>query len=206
MANLRAVTLYNRLNILFRILSDNIDSTLLQSDFLYTANVTIIQRRGSVPCENLSSTNRNNCNGKTKNRKKMLRRRSSGGAEILCPIVAESEPSSSGSSSWYRFKRSEPSKNNRSDLDMLLTRRRGSLPVEVLAVSHSGKYAAKKLNDGTIKFFSAIFNPTSRQSNSKTFNLVWLQANCDIKQPIRNVFLIFVNWTCKHYCKQIICI
>lgn len=123
-------------------LPDNIDSTLLQSDFLYTANVTIIQRRGSVPCENLSSTNRNNCNGKTKNRKKMLRRRSSGGAEILCPIVAESEPSSSGSSSWYRFKRSEPSKN-RSDLDMLLTRRRGSLPVEVLAVSHSGKYAAK---------------------------------------------------------------
>lgn len=68
----------------------------------------------------------------------MLRRRSSGGAEILCPIVAESEPSSSGSSSWYRFKRNEPSKN-RSDLDMLLTRRRGSLPVEVFAVSHSGK-------------------------------------------------------------------
>jgi len=122
--------------------ANNIDSALLQSDFLYTANVTIIQRRGSVPCENLSSTNRNNCNGKTKNRKKMLRRRSSGGAEILCPIVAESEPSSSGgggggSSSWYRFKRSEPSKN-RSDLDMLLSRRRGSLPVEVLAVSHSG--------------------------------------------------------------------
>lgn len=117
---------------------DNIDTSLLQSDFLYATNVTLIQRRGSVPCENLSSANRNNCNGKTKNRKKMLRRRSSGGAEILCPIVAETEPSSSASSSWYRFKRSDASKN-RSDLDMLLTRRRGSLPVEVLAVCHSGK-------------------------------------------------------------------
>lgn len=59
----------------------------------------------------------------------MLRRRSSGGAEILCPIVAESESSGNASSSWYRFKRSDLSKSNRPDLDMLLNRRRGSLPV-----------------------------------------------------------------------------
>lgn len=113
----------------------------LQSEYLCTANVALIQRRGSVPCENSSSsTNRNNCNGKAKNRKKLLRRRSSGGAEILYPIVTDAESTTNpSSSSWYRFKRAEPSKN-RSDLDMLLNRRRGSLPVEVLSVScHSGK-------------------------------------------------------------------
>lgn len=97
------------------------------------------QRRSSVPSDNPAvASNRNNChNGKSKNRKKSLRRRSSGGAEILCSIVSETEPSSS-SSPWYRFKRSETTKN-RSDLDLLLSRRRGSLPVEVLTTCNSGK-------------------------------------------------------------------
>lgn len=99
----------------------------------------------------MSSMNRtnNSCNGKTRNRKKILRRRSSGGAEILSPILAEQEPgcsNNSGSSGgngtsgsshpWYRFKRTDRQK---ADIESLLTRRRGSLPVEVLAVCHTGK-------------------------------------------------------------------
>lgn len=109
----------------------------------------LIQRRGSVPCDSLSVLGRNGCNGKTRNRKKILRRRSSGGAEILSPIIGE--PSEAGCSSangagggsnvvastWYRIKRDIT--RNRSDLDVLLSRRRGSLPVEMLAVSHSGE-------------------------------------------------------------------
>lgn len=107
----------------------------------------LIQRRGSVPCDSLSVLGRNGCNGKTRNRKKILRRRSSGGAEILSPIIGD--PSEAGCSSangggsnvvtstWHRFKRDLT--RNRSDLDALLSRRRGSLPVEMLAVSHSGE-------------------------------------------------------------------
>lgn len=120
----------------FIVLASNVDQNLPQASSLITT-----QRRSSVPCETISTPSRNNChNGKSKNRKKPLRRRSSGGAEILCPIVSETEPSSS--SPWYRFKRTETTKN-RSDLDLLLTRRRGSLPVEVLTVCHSGEDRAK---------------------------------------------------------------
>ncbi|XP_037904813.1 uncharacterized protein LOC119647762 isoform X3 [Hermetia illucens] len=116
----------------------------LETFLLTTQNLTPFQRRGSVPCDNKSSnrSNNNNCNGKTRNRKKLLRRRSSGGAEILTPILAEAELAAgsssggtSGSSAWYRFKRTDRSK---SDIESLLSRRRGSLPVEVLAVCHTG--------------------------------------------------------------------
>lgn len=120
---------------------DNVETNLPETDFLYASNASTTdqQRRSSVPTDNLSP-NRNNChNGKTKNRKKTLKRRLSGGAEILCPIVSETEPScSTGGSPWYRFKRSDAPKN-RSDMDLLLSRRRGSLPVEVLTVCHTGK-------------------------------------------------------------------
>lgn len=73
----------------------------------------------------------------------MLRRRSSGGAEILSPIIAEPDDTGTGGegsvsgSSRYRFKREMI--RNRSDLDTLLSKRRGSLPVEILAVCHTGK-------------------------------------------------------------------
>lgn len=128
-------------------LSVNVETTFPNPDFLYPPNVTPIQRRGSVPCENLSAPNRNNChnNNKAKSRKKILRRRSSGGAEILSPIAGEAEAGAStttttpSSTAWYRFKRSSDATKNRSDLDLLLSRRRGSLPVEVLTVCHSGK-------------------------------------------------------------------
>lgn len=131
--------------ILIYFILDTIDgaaakATVPSENISYTANVQLIQRRGSVPCDSLTLLSRNGCNGKARNRKKILRRRSSGGAEILSPIIGEpSEPSSSTSSSaWYRFKRDIT--RNRSELDSLLSRRRGSLPVEVLAVSHSGEH------------------------------------------------------------------
>lgn len=114
-------------------------ASFVEPNLPQTSSLVTNQRRSSVPSDNLVASNRNNChNGKSKNRKKSLRRRSSGGAEILCSIVSETEPSSSSSSPWYRFKRNETTKN-RSDLDLLLSRRRGSLPVEVLTTCHSGK-------------------------------------------------------------------
>lgn len=111
----------------------------INPDLLYATNVALIQRRGSVPCE--SHIGRNSCSNsnKNRNRKKILRRRSSGGADILSPILNESEASGNGgaaNTSWYRFKRDIT--RNRSDLDSLLSKRRGSLPVEVFAVGHSG--------------------------------------------------------------------
>ncbi|XP_055689850.1 uncharacterized protein LOC129793686 isoform X6 [Lutzomyia longipalpis] len=97
-----------------------------------------IQRRSSMPCENLAALGRSN--GKQRSRKKLLRRRSSGGAEILSPILTEEATTSSsgggGGSAWFRFKRDIT--RSRTDQDALLSRRRGSLPVEVLAVGLSG--------------------------------------------------------------------
>lgn len=78
-------------------------------------------------------------NGKRRNNKKILRRRSSSGAiEILTPIVSESMESTSsnsgsGTSAWYRFKK-DWTLSRRPDSDVLLTKRRGSLPIEVLAI------------------------------------------------------------------------
>ncbi|XP_058465684.1 uncharacterized protein LOC131439090 isoform X2 [Malaya genurostris] len=97
-----------------------------------------MQRRGSVPCESSNSVViRSSFSIKRRSAKKILRRRSSGGAEILSPILSESASgavpgsSSSSSSAWQRFKR-------RTDTDNLLSRRRGSLPVEVLTIGYSG--------------------------------------------------------------------
>lgn len=41
------------------------------------------------------------------------------------------------SSAWYRFKREI---SRRTDVETLLTKRRGSLPVEVLTVNYTGKF------------------------------------------------------------------
>lgn len=121
-------------------------------NIVYNTNVQLIQRRGSVPCESLTVLSRNGCNGKNRSsRKKLLRRRSSGGADLLVPTIGETDhrgesdmtdensqqPSqTSSSTSWFRFKREIT--RNRSDLDTLLSRRRGSLPVEMQGVTHSG--------------------------------------------------------------------
>ncbi|XP_049547240.1 uncharacterized protein LOC125958143 isoform X1 [Anopheles darlingi] len=104
-------------------------------------------RRGSVPCE--SSNNvaqlRSSFSLKRRSTKKAIRRRSSGGAEILSPILSEDSGAggssggtgASSSSAWYRIKRSDAG-HRRSDNESLLSRRRGSLPVEVLAIGYSG--------------------------------------------------------------------
>lgn len=102
-------------------------------------------------------------NKSSRNRKKILRRRSSGGADILNPVLTE-ESSFSGwtapqtqleeqqqqaakeevkgemkhSLSWFRLRR-EGSVRRAADKEALLSRRRGSLPIEVLAVGHSGE-------------------------------------------------------------------
>lgn len=100
------------------------------------------QRRGSVPCEHSSNVLiRTSVNGKRRNPKKILRRRSSSGAEILTPIMTDALESSGGSSAtsstaWYRFKKDW---TRRGDTDVLLTKRRGSLPVEVLTAAGFGK-------------------------------------------------------------------
>jgi hypothetical protein len=100
------------------------------------------QRRGSMPCEPTLGIFRGSVNGKRRNNnKKILRRRSSSGAiEILTPIVSESMESTSSNSgggsatsAWYRFKK-DWTLSRRSDSDVLLTKRRGSLPIEVLAI------------------------------------------------------------------------
>lgn len=71
---------------------------------------------------------RTSLNGKRRNPKKILRRRSSSGAELLLADAMESSTSSSGSA-WYRFKKEL---GKRADSDIHLNSRRGSLPVEAL--------------------------------------------------------------------------
>lgn len=97
------------------------------------SSVAPYQRRGSVPCEtNLVA--RSSVNGKRRNPKKILRRRSSSGAEILTPIMSESgeaTTSNASGSAWNRFKKEF---TRRSDSENTVTKRRGSLPIEVLAI------------------------------------------------------------------------
>ncbi|XP_058124990.1 uncharacterized protein LOC131282671 [Anopheles ziemanni] len=105
-----------------------------------------IQRRGSVPCDSSNVSLRSSFSIKRRSTKKAIRRRSSGGAEILSPILSEDAGAdggnggggSSSSSAWYRIKRDANSGHRRSDNESLLSRRRGSLPVEVLAIGYSG--------------------------------------------------------------------
>lgn len=95
------------------------------------------QRRGSMPCEPTLGIIRGSVNGKRRNNnsKKILRRRSSSGAIEIVNESMESASSNSGSgtSAWYRFKK-DWAFSRRPDSDVLLTKRRGSLPIEVLAI------------------------------------------------------------------------
>lgn len=101
------------------------------------------QRRGSVPCES-NVVIRSSVNGKRNpkkilgNPKKILRRRSSSGAEILTPIMSEEgEATTSSGSAWNRFKKEW---TRRTDSDVTVgPKRRGSLPIEVLAIGF-GKF------------------------------------------------------------------
>lgn len=98
------------------------------------SSVAPYQRRGSMPCES-NIVFRNSVNGKRRNPKKLLRRRSSSGAEILTPMVSETMESTSSniaesSSVLSRLKKEW----TRGDSEALLSRRRGSLPTEVLSI------------------------------------------------------------------------
>lgn len=96
------------------------------------------QRRGSAPTDlppRFASerreqllTRHTSLNGKAGRRKKQLKRRSSGGPETVCL------PPDTSSDSCSRLLLRRPENS-----DMLLARRRGSLPIEVLTVGHSGK-------------------------------------------------------------------
>lgn len=103
------------------------------------SSVAPYQRRSSVPCET-NLVVRSSVNGKRRNPKKVLRRRSSSGAEILTPIMSESgeaTTSNATGSAWNRFKKEW---TRRTDSDVIVTKqRRGSLPIEVLAIGF-GKF------------------------------------------------------------------
>lgn len=105
------------------------------------SSVAPYQRRGSVPSESNAAV-RSSVNGKRRNPKKVLRRRSSGGAEILSPGINESVASTSDSSVWNRFKKEL---TRRGDSETLLTRRRGSLPIEVLAIGQGESLSSSVL-------------------------------------------------------------
>uniref|UniRef100_A0A182KC03 Phosphodiesterase n=1 Tax=Anopheles christyi TaxID=43041 RepID=A0A182KC03_9DIPT len=105
-----------------------------------------MQRRGSVPCESTNNVAlRSSFSIKRRSTKKAIRRRSSGGAEILSPILSEDTAGgsngagSSSSNAWYRIKRDSGHRRT-GDNESLLSRRRGSLPVEVLAIGYSVEF------------------------------------------------------------------
>lgn len=101
------------------------------------------QRRGSAPTDlpprlvaerrEQLLTRHTSLNGKgaASRRKKQLKRRSSGGPETVCLAPA----SEGGPESCARLALRRPENN----ADMLLARRRGSLPIEVLTVGRSGE-------------------------------------------------------------------
>uniref|UniRef100_A0A182R0C4 Phosphodiesterase n=1 Tax=Anopheles farauti TaxID=69004 RepID=A0A182R0C4_9DIPT len=125
------------------------NTTQLPNNFVVPAPYSTMQRRGSVPCESTSNNValRSSFSIKRRSAKKAIRRRSSGGAEILSPILSEDAAggsnggagsSASSSNAWYRIKRDAGHRRAGGDNESLLSRRRGSLPVEVLAIGYSG--------------------------------------------------------------------
>ncbi|XP_026826662.1 uncharacterized protein LOC105276337 isoform X4 [Ooceraea biroi] len=97
-------------------------------------------RRGSVPADmselRHEPFSRNNVNNKTRNRKKILRRRSSGGPEMFIGKSIEGNDNST----WFKCKR-EIGKFN--PVPETLVKRRGSLPIEMMTVSHAVRIAFK---------------------------------------------------------------
>jgi cAMP-specific phosphodiesterase 4 len=93
-------------------------------------------RRGSVPCDLLG---RGLVASKTRRSKKLLRRRSSGGPEMFA-----SGADGNDNGSWSsRSRRDLPNKRevlHVADPTPLLAKRRGSLPIDMLALSFSGRY------------------------------------------------------------------
>lgn len=93
-------------------------------------------RRGSVPAD-ISELRRdlfarNNVNNKSRSRKKVLKRRSSGGPEMFIGI---STTDGNDNGTWFKWKREV---GKRDPVPETFIKRRGSLPIE-MAVSHAGQ-------------------------------------------------------------------
>ena len=93
-------------------------------------------RRGSVPADiselRRDLFGRNSVNGKSRNRKKVLRRRSSGGPEMFA--------GGNGDGNENVWLKSRKDSVKRDSIPEPVVKRRGSLPVDVVAVSHAGRY------------------------------------------------------------------
>ncbi|XP_048506638.1 uncharacterized protein LOC105685760 isoform X3 [Athalia rosae] len=94
---------------------------------------TLSLRRGSVPADiselRRDVYNRNSVNGKARNRKKVLRRRSSGGPEMFTGCTDNMDNGNS-----VRWKRDML---RRDSIPEPLTKRRGSLPIDMVVISHA---------------------------------------------------------------------
>nr|XP_012214606.1 PREDICTED: uncharacterized protein LOC105667400 isoform X2 [Linepithema humile] len=102
-----------------------------------TASGMLSPRRGSVPADiselRRDLFSRNSVNNKSRNRKKVLRRRSSGGPEMF--TAGSNDGNDNGT--WLKSKREI---GKREPVPEALIKRRGSLPIEMVAVSHAGRY------------------------------------------------------------------
>ncbi|XP_072752899.1 uncharacterized protein [Anoplolepis gracilipes] len=96
-------------------------------------------RRGSVPADiselRHDMFNRNSVNSKSRSRKKILKRRSSGGPEMFTDKSIMDDGNDNGT--WLKWKREIGTRDSVSEA---LVKRRGSLPIEMVAVSHAGRY------------------------------------------------------------------
>ncbi|XP_025163287.1 uncharacterized protein LOC105181918 isoform X3 [Harpegnathos saltator] len=105
-----------------------------------TASGMLSPRRGSVPADiselRRDLFSRNSVNNKPRNRKKILRRRSSGGPEMFTGVSTGNDGNDNGT--WLKWKR-EVGKRDPVPPEPLV-KRRGSLPIEMVAVSHAGRY------------------------------------------------------------------
>ncbi|XP_023713018.1 uncharacterized protein LOC111867414 isoform X3 [Cryptotermes secundus] len=120
---------YRRLDPLSNICTRPLEETLPHS---VSQQYFVSVRRGSVPADISSELRlRNGNSNKSRTRKKVLRRRSSGGPEMF--TVSGPEPFGDGMT-WQQWHREFMP---RWMAESVLTRRRGSLPIEVLATTHS---------------------------------------------------------------------
>ncbi|XP_011057861.1 PREDICTED: uncharacterized protein LOC105148068 isoform X1 [Acromyrmex echinatior] len=98
-------------------------------------------RRGSIPADiselRRDLFSRNNVNSKPRNRKKILRRRSSGGPEMF--TCGSTDGNDNGT--WLKWKRDI---GKRDPVPEAFVKRRGSLPIEMVAVSHAGSTSARR--------------------------------------------------------------
>ncbi|XP_032690464.1 uncharacterized protein LOC116853454 isoform X3 [Odontomachus brunneus] len=108
-----------------------------------TVSGMLSPRRGSVPAD-ISELrrdllfSRNSVNNKPRNRKKILRRRSSGGPEMFTGVSTDGNDNGT----WLKWKR-EVGKREPVPPEPLV-KRRGSLPIEMVAVSHAGSTSAPR--------------------------------------------------------------